>query len=212
MNYQYRIQLFDKWAENYDHSVLSANKFPFDGYERVLDRITELAKPLPGMQVLDLGTGTANLAERFVKRGSSVWGIDFSNEMLVKARTKLPQAHFVHADLLGEWPKTLRRRFERIVSAYVFHEFALDIKINLLQKLTNRYLTACGYIIIGDVAFPSLETKKRVQQHFADKWDGDEYYWVADEAIHACKRNGLYVDYEQISSCGGIFVVKSKLK
>ena len=48
-----RKDLFDKWAKNYDESVISAKDYPFDGYERVLDRIVEIVKPNPKIKVLD---------------------------------------------------------------------------------------------------------------------------------------------------------------
>ena len=70
---------FDDWAENYDQSVANTQSFPFTGYEEVLDKVVELATPQPGMQVLDLGTGTGNLALRFDAIGCEIWGTDFSS-------------------------------------------------------------------------------------------------------------------------------------
>jgi ubiquinone/menaquinone biosynthesis C-methylase UbiE len=82
--------------------------FSLDGYEDVLDALVATADTTQGMKVLDLGVGTGNLAERFVRRGCTVWGVDFSASMLEKAREKLPHAHLLRGDLLGEWPLELR--------------------------------------------------------------------------------------------------------
>ena len=204
-----RRQLFDDWAAHYDPSLQDRGDFPFDGYERVLDEIVTLADPHPGMTVLDLGIGTAKLAARFAKLGCGIWGIDFSAEMLVKARETLPQAVLVQADLVGEWPSQLERRFDRIVSGYVLHEFDLAAKVALLQRLVERHLTAEGRIVIGDIAFATSRAREEAHRQWADTWDEEEHYWAADEATAACARAGLEVVYRQVSSCGGIFVIES---
>ena len=208
MSTQDRIRLFDDWAAYYDRSVQSTNGFPFGGYEQVIGEVTRLAAAQPHMQILDLGTGTGNLAAQFVALGCSVWGVDFSSEMLSIARTKLPQARFVQGDLLGEWHDELHRCFDRIVSAYVLHHFGLAIKVSLLQQLAHQHLSDDGRIIIGDIAFSTVQARERAQGRWASLWDEDEHYWAADEAIATCEGAGLYATYRQVSSCGGVCVVK----
>ncbi len=141
MNDPDRRHLFDDWARHYDDSVRSGQGCPFDGYDRVLDRILALAAPQPGMDILELGIGTGNLAAHFAGTGVTLWGLDFSDEMLAQAREKLPGAHLARA---------------------------------------------------------------------GRSWDEDEEYWVAGEAIPALEDRGFAVAYEQISSCGGVFVIRGK--
>jgi cyclopropane fatty-acyl-phospholipid synthase-like methyltransferase len=201
-----KIQLFDNWAESYDRAVESAGGV-FKGYEEVLALIVHSAAARPGMRVLDLGIGTGNLAQRFVILGCEVWGTDFSPAMLAKARLKLPQVKLVQMDLLQtNWPGELdEQRFDCIVSAYVFHHFGLGIKVRLLERLAEQYLTHRGRIVIGDIAFPSVQA---LQLAGADHWDEDEHYWAADETRAACQDAGLAVTYTQVSSCGGVFVIE----
>ena len=116
---------FDDWAETYDDSV-SVDQFPFYGYKEVLGKTVELAKACPGISVLDLGTGTGNLALLFARLSCTLWCTDFSEPMLAKALQKLPQAHFCLHNLHDEWPAGFPDRFDRIVSAYVFHHFEPD--------------------------------------------------------------------------------------
>jgi len=72
-----RVQLFDAWADDYDSAVLSADHpFPFAGYQAVLDEIVNQSQVQPAMTVLDLGTGTGNLAAQFLAQGCQVWGMD----------------------------------------------------------------------------------------------------------------------------------------
>ena len=67
-------QFYDDWAvrRNYDKVVKTAQDFPLDGYDQVLDRIVELADVHSHSLILDPGTG--NLAKRFVALGCAVWG------------------------------------------------------------------------------------------------------------------------------------------
>jgi len=198
-----RMLLFDRWAENYD-ATIAPTHFPFDGYDQVLEEVVGLAEVTPHMQVLDLGIGTGNLAVRFIEAGCAVWGIDFSVEMLTKAQAKLPHTVLVQADL-RDWPMKLQRPFDRVVSAYVFHEFDLETKVRLLHRIAGHHLTAGGRIVVADIAFPSVEDRTRASQQWTDSWDADEFYWAADEASAACARVGLHVTYKQVSSCGGVF-------
>ena len=200
------VELFDHWAGDYDHSVRSATGFPFAGYEQVLNEIARLAHTTPGMTILDLGTGTGNLAARFVHLGCTVWGIDFSAEMLAKARVKVPEAEFVEADLLSEWPHEVQRRFDRIVSAYSLHEFDLGTKVKLLRELSHRYLQANGRIVVGDIAFSTTEARDGAHGQWPDLWDEDEHYWIADETVEASRLARFWAKYTQVSPVGGVFV------
>lgn len=124
-----RMELFDGWAERYDESVRQDDTFPFAGYESVLDTIVRKAAVRPGMRVLDVGIGTG----KFPHAEGMVWGVDFSAGMLEQCRERLPHATLVQADLTKPLPAALRLGFDRIVSAYVLHEFASDGKMKLLQ-------------------------------------------------------------------------------
>ncbi len=203
-----RVQLFDDWARDYDTSTENGEGFPFGGYARVLDAVTAAAEPESGMDVLDLGIGTGKLAARFAMLGCHIWGIDFSGEMLARARERLERAVLVRADLLEDWPAEVERRFERIVSAYVLHEFKLSEKVTLLRRLTEQHLAAGGRIVIGDVAFPTVAARELARRKWETLWDEQEYYWAADVAAEALMSVGLRVTYEQISSCAGVFVIE----
>jgi putative AdoMet-dependent methyltransferase len=209
MNQPNRSQLFDNWAKNYDSDVVSdRDNFPFAGYERILEQAVSLADVKPNMRILDLGIGTGNLAARFINKGCNVWGLDFSAEMLAQTKMKLPQVNLVQANLLGDWTKELHQPFDRVVSAYVFHEFDLETKLRLLKKISSRCLSIGGFILVADIAFPGVEIRTAASQHW--QWDDDEYYWAADETIAECEQAGLQVAYEQISSCGGVFTFTGK--
>ena len=161
--------------------------------------------------MLDLGVGTGNLASRFAELGCDLWGIDFSAGMLAKARERLPHARLVQADLLGEWPEELERRFDRIVSAYVFHEFPLATKVRLIHRLVRGHLADGGYIIIGDISFETHAARESAHERWLDRWDEEEDYWAANEAIEALRYLRLKATYMQISICAGVLVIKPLL-
>lgn len=195
---------FDDWATNYDRSI-DERAFPFFGYTKTLDTIVQQAAPRPGLSVLDLGTGTGNLAVRFARAGCRVWATDFSEPMLARARAKFPGARFFLHDLRDPLPAGLDRSFDRIVSAYVFHHFPLDEKIRILRGLLPR-LAPSGCIVIGDIAFPDAASRDRVREEAGEAWD-EEFYWLANESLAALKEAGIQATYQQVSACAGVFVL-----
>lgn len=203
MNEPFPASDFDEWAESYDQAVAS-DHFPFDSYERVLNTVVRLAEVLPEMRVLDLGTGTGNLASRFAALGCELWCTDFSISMLDKAQAKLPGVHIVQHDLRGSWPAGLPGRFERIVSAYVFHHFNLDEKVRLVQRLVSELLLPGGRLVIADITFPDGSAQEKTRGELGEAWE-QEFYWIADEAQATFRQVGLRVEYLQVSSCAGVF-------
>jgi putative AdoMet-dependent methyltransferase len=195
---------FDNWAESYNRSIC-IDQFPFHGYERLLDKVVALADAKPGLSILDLGTGTGNLAIRFSALGCILCCSDFSAPMLEKARQKIPLAHFILHDLRGDWSPELDHSFDRIVSAYVFHHFELDEKIRILGNLLP-HLSPGGRLIIGDIAFPDTSTREKVKITVGDEWE-DEFYWLADETLTVLLKAGIQAEYTQVSSCAGVFLL-----
>ena len=127
--------------------------------------------------------------------------------MLAQARARFPELHLTQADLLHELPAELEQPFDRVVSAYVLHEFDLDAKIALLQRIAARQLAPGGCILIADIAFPTALARQKAAERWGDAWDEEEEYWAADEGLAACERAGFQVTYRQISSCAGIFTL-----
>ena len=196
---------FDEWAAVYDDSVRGREDFPFLGYEAALDGVLAAATLKPPCSVLDLGTGTGNLARRFADLGCEVWGLDFSPKMLALAARKVPGAHIAEADLMGEWPAAFQGRFDIIVSAYAFHHFTLEKKLALLCRLSRDHCAPGGRIVIADLSYRTAGALARAREKWRDAWD-EEHYWIAEEAVPACEAVGLRTRYEQVSEVAGIYV------
>ncbi len=100
--------MFDRIAKVYDllNTVMTAGL-----HHRWRERAADLALLGPGSRVLDVATGTGDLAIELARRvapGGEVVGSDFSEAMLARARTK-PKP--VGAELRFEWGDALELPF-----------------------------------------------------------------------------------------------------
>lgn len=204
-----RRGLFDRWAASYDDTLLDATGFPFEGYRDVLQRLYQLAEPRPGLRVLDLGTGTGALASLFAAAGCQVTGIDFSEEMLARARERVPTAEFTRVDLLDEWPAEMQgRSYDRVVSSYVLHEFPDETKVELMARLARVSLAPGGTILIGDILFADAASRSAAHEEWSHAWDEEEHYAAAQELIQGLRSRGLTASFESLSFCAGVLKVK----
>jgi len=93
--------MFDRIAGGYDrmNSVMTAGM-----HHRWRERAADLTRVGPGDRVLDVATGTGDLAvelDRRVAPGGEVVGMDFSESMLNLARHKAPGIRFEAGNALG---------------------------------------------------------------------------------------------------------------
>src|SRR4051794_16864319 len=89
--------MFDRIAGVYDllNSVMTIGL-----HHRWRTRAADLAAVGPGSRVLDVATGTGDLAIELASRGCEVVGSDFADEMLERARVKAPGIRFEHGNAL----------------------------------------------------------------------------------------------------------------
>lgn len=87
--------MFDRIAPVYDFM----NRAMTMGLDRRWRRLTANAVVRPGDRVLDACCGTGDLALAAVRAGGRVTGVDFSEEMLARARRKAPELDWRQADV-----------------------------------------------------------------------------------------------------------------
>jgi 2-polyprenyl-3-methyl-5-hydroxy-6-metoxy-1,4-benzoquinol methylase len=98
-------------------------------YRRIHGFLWDRLGPVQGPEVLDLGCGDRWLAEEMRRAGARVTGIDGSEVLLARARSRYPAVVFQQHDLVLGLPWA-GRMFDRIVA----HMVLMDIRVlNRLQ-------------------------------------------------------------------------------
>lgn len=205
---QFPPEEFDQWATTYDQEVELENGFPFSGYRSMLDMIIKRAACHKNQKVLDLGCGTGNLSYRFQNIGCQVWGTDFSTAMIEKAAAKYPQIPFKIQDVRQPIPTEFPQKYDAIVSAYVFHHFPINEKIEIIKRLKTDNLLPDGRLVIGDLIFIDSEALNLTRSKYHDNWD-EEYYWQLDHDLPLMKNKGLKVKVDPISFCAMVLTIES---
>jgi len=202
--------LFDKWAADYDASIArSSNDFPFIGYYDVLTAVVEAAAPKEGMRVLDVGIGTGALARRLREKGCVIYGVDFSPEMLKKAKLNIPDGNFdisdVPEDHLGKFSSL---RFDRVVSSYFLHHFDPASQLEFINRIIEDNLNPGGSLVIADIGFATEVDLQSGFEEFRNSWESDEYYLCGENMVKQLAKDGVSAEYRQISACAGILICR----
>ncbi len=130
------------YADAYDG--LYADK-DYEGETRTLSICFERFAQHPVRRVLDLGCGTGRHAETLVRAGYAVVGVDRSEAMLEIARSRVPAARFVAADI-GH--VTLDETFDAVVMLFGVLSYQTTVD-DLTRTLSNvrRHLVPGGLFI-----------------------------------------------------------------
>ena len=138
--------MFDRIAGVYDvmNSVMTAGL-----HHRWRRRAVDLAEVGPGSKVLDVASGTGDLAIESASRGAEVIGSDFSEGMLERARVKAPEIPFEQGDALA-----LRYeddRFDACTVGFGARNFA-DLEQGLREMA--RVVRPGGKVVVLEITTP----------------------------------------------------------
>lgn len=184
---------YDRWAEVYD-----SEDNPLVLLEQ--DHIHSLIGDMPGLTVADIGCGTGRHAIRAAKFGALVTAIDFSGEMLERARRK-PGAElvtFLRHDVAQPLPLA-SDSFDRVLCCLV-----LDHIIGL-EELFCEFRRVCrgdGFIVVS-VVHPAMNLRG-VQARFIDPVSGRRFSPAShaheiSDYVMAGRRAGLRLDHLGVS-------------
>lgn len=185
------------WLQSYDDRMRKTKRLYYDG---TLSRVVDKASVKEGDLVLDIGTGTGNLAARFLARGCKVIGIDPSARLLQMTKDKVTEwkGHF----------QTLRcedsflsipfgeQTFDVVASTFSIHHISDDEK-RLSVKEMKRVLRPGGRVVIGDVMFKDTADKIRALTKYPDM--DDEYQPTLDTFPIMFEDGGFIVEVEQLA-------------
>ncbi|WP_026174211.1 MerR family transcriptional regulator [Effusibacillus pohliae] len=190
---------FDRQADSYDERVRNR---PYD-YEQALDLTVEWIAPKPGESGLDIGTGTGNLAGRFLAKGIRMAGIDQSKEMLKQCRRKHPGMETRLGNFLAI--PYLDGQFDFAVTSFALHHLTDEQKLLALEEM-RRVLKPHGRICITDLMFENerkraeyLEMLRQQGNVEAIRAIEDEYYADRSRLLDWYERHGYRTRHKQIS-------------
>jgi demethylmenaquinone methyltransferase / 2-methoxy-6-polyprenyl-1,4-benzoquinol methylase len=144
--------MFDRIAGPYDamNTLMTAGL-----HHRWRERAVELAAVGPGSSVIDVATGTGDLAialARVVAPDGEVVACDFSEQMLAKARTKAPQLRFEWADALAL--PYAGDRFDAATVGFGARNFS-DLERGIAEMV--RVVRPGGRVVILEITRPTRE-------------------------------------------------------
>lgn len=147
----------------------------------------------PGEKVLDLCTGTGELALTFVSEGATVVGTDIARGMLKRALGKNSNLSSAWVEMDATELAFEDRSFEISLLALALHHMPISVQVRVLQEL--RRVTSRRIVII--------EPEVPVDQHWIPLWsfvasiiDESEYMheWVYQDFSGTCQIAGLDVE------------------
>jgi ubiquinone/menaquinone biosynthesis C-methylase UbiE len=132
---------YDRWAATYD----TTGNWLLDLEEPEVDRALGDVKDL---DVLDVGAGTGRHALRIAESGARVTAIDFSEEMLAKAREKpgAGEVRWLVHDVTRPLPFGANS-FDRVLSALVLEHIPVDELASFFRDL-GRVTRDDGLVVV----------------------------------------------------------------
>lgn len=115
---EYVTKLFDQYADHFDQHLQQTLGYrtPSD----IVDLLDQHAAQPNGWRVLDLGCGTGLVGDALRGRAQSLTGIDLSEKMLDKARSRGCYTHLVCADVVQHMQQADSSAVDMIIAADVF--------------------------------------------------------------------------------------------
>ena len=162
-------QIAEEWHQNFTRDAR---------VERTLGYVDRVLAGLPtGARVLDLGCGTGNpIARHIIDRGFRVVGVDQSQKMLAIAKTVIPEAELIQADIIEV---QLTEKFAAAImwdSAFHIprqHHAAIYQKVAEVLEPGGRMLLSVGGegAESMDSTFPGLTSQMYGATFFYDGFD-----------------------------------------
>lgn len=213
--------MFDRIAGSYDllNSVMTAGL-----HHHWRRRAADLAQVGPGAQVLDVATGTGDLAVELRSRGADVIGSDFSEGMLDLARAKEPA-------ITWEWGNALELpyeadRFDAVTVGFGARNFS-DLEAGIRDM--TRVAKPGGRVVILEITTPTKPPLSTFFRIWFDRivpklgrvsGESDAYTYLpnsvkrfpgAHELAATMERAGL-TDIRYILTAGGIIALHVGVK
>jgi putative AdoMet-dependent methyltransferase len=162
----------------------------YKDYDVALETVVQTIAAQKGELGLDLGTGTGNLAGRFMANDIEMCGVDQSKEMIRQCRLKFPNMETKLGNFLAI--PYLDGKFDFIVSSFAFHHLTNEQKQLSLQEM-ERVLKPQGRLCLAELIY-SEEIQIKSQM------GADKFYASLADLLAWLDHHGFTVQYKQINS------------
>lgn len=154
-------KLFDTWASTYASDLENADGI-LEGYETSIETAVEVCPVTQDMQLLDIGIGTGNFAQRFEPKGAIVSGIDLSEAMVAECK-KLHPNYELRTGTFQTIPFS-GDEFDVVVSSFCFHEVPPSQRLDACREV-YRVLRTGGHLCLLDIIFASHSAMGEARSH-----------------------------------------------
>lgn len=156
----YTHRFFDRWSPLYDLFAL-----PIAWLYRAAAR---LLVPRPGTRVLDLCTGTGEVALRCARRGGDVTAVDITASMLERAKRKCAgkSVQFETLDARSlPWPD---RHFDTVGLSFALHDMPHRVRLEVLRQAAR---VACSRLVVVDYETPRSSFLGRLSERLIASYE-----------------------------------------
>ena len=176
-------QAYNNWASQYDSNINKTRDL-----EGMVLRNT--LSPIHFESCLEIGCGTGKNTVWFIEKANQVTSVDFSAEMLVKAKEKISEqrVQFIQADITANW--TFSNQLYDLVSFSLVLEHIENL--DHIFKQVSQSLKPGGYVYIGELhPFKQYAgSKARFETENGLQIVGCFTHHISD-FVQAGKKNGL---------------------
>jgi ubiquinone/menaquinone biosynthesis C-methylase UbiE len=193
------------WQEagDYDRRTAAEAGLYYERYNDLLDLVVVRCQVERGDWVLDIGTGTGELARRFAQnRGCRVVGLDPSTAMVEEAQRKAATGEWGDVEFqiteapFLEIPYPVGA-FDAIASTQAFHHIHERHKEAAVQEMA-RVLKPGGRLALGDPMFHDRADLEAALARWPEELE-DEYFAYLDTLPAMFRDAGLSFHAEQLS-------------
>ena len=136
--------VYNIWAETYDEQVNKTRDLDKEAIKNMLSKIINSSS-----LVLEFGCGTGKNTAWLAEHTAQITGVDFSEEMLNKARQKIasPNINFEQADITKSWPFA-NESFDVITCNLILEHVE---NLDFIFSEAQRILKTNGYFFISEL-------------------------------------------------------------
>ncbi len=135
-------QAYNSWASQYDTNQNKTRDLEGKALRKIL-------RDIPFNTCLEIGCGTGKNTEWFAEQGKHVTAVDFSEQMLAKAKQKIKsnRVEFKQADITQPW--TFRTQSYDLVTFSLVLEHIENL--DPIFKEVSQSLNEGGYVYVGEL-------------------------------------------------------------